>query len=380
MHTRKFEANAECWILIGYEADGKILLLLDPNSGKIIRRGNIKVDESNLMKCLRNVPTATESEDRQDFFNIVPSKSSSKNNQQNSSPNIETEQPSQKAPQDIDGNISDSNVQTNKRPKAPIDYSVYQISENEKIQTPKSYKSAMTSNQSKKWKLAQNQELKNLQDQNTWEIIPRHPGILPLRTMWVYAYKHDIETKQNKFKARLVVLGNKQTFNLNYTETFSPTPCLSTIRLVIALAASHKWQLYSLDISFAFVQAPLNETIHVIPPTGLNIAPNSVLKLNKALYGLKQAGRAWYLHLQSILCSYGLKTCTFDPCLFYQTTAYHTLIILVYVDDIMITGSSVDLITNFRSFLSSKLVLKDFGKCTEYLNIHINQSQKGIEL
>lgn len=364
----KFYPNADAWLLIGYEADGKILLLLDPVSNRILRRGNVKVDESCLFKTLRETPE----------LNLL--------NNRTQDTTAQNQEPSQQqksttlAPQNIDGDISESNILKHKRRKNSNTNSALLATLTEKIDIPKSYKQAMSSPHSKEWKKAQNNKFKNLETQKTWIPVPRDKNINPLRTMWVYTYKHDIATKLQKFKARLVVLGNRQTFNVNYSETFSPTPSFPTIRFVIALAAFHSWKLYSLDVSCAYVQAPLHDNIHIFPPSGYNIAPNLVLKLEKALYGLKQAGREWYMHLSSLLNTYGLQTSTFDPCLFFQTFTTGLLVILIYVDDIMITGSTQTKIDHFRNYISSKLVLKDFGTCTEYLNIVLEQTNEHIAL
>ena len=95
-----------------------------------------------------------------------------------------------------------------------------------------------------------------------------------------------------KFKARLVFRGFEQRYGINYKETFAPTASYQSIRILLAISARMKLKIHQMDVKTAFINAPLNEIVHIHKPEGLT-SGTSILRLRKALYGLKQAPRAW---------------------------------------------------------------------------------------
>ncbi|GJT15378.1 zinc finger, CCHC-type containing protein [Tanacetum coccineum] len=115
----------------------------------------------------------------------------------------------------------------------------------------------------------------------------------------------DAEGKIIKYKARLVAKGYVQEQGIDFDEVFAPVARIETVRLILALAAYHGWQVHHLDVKSAFLHGDLKEEVYVTQPEGFVQQGNSgkVYKLIKALYGLRQAPRAWNVKLDQTLKS-----------------------------------------------------------------------------
>ena len=108
--------------------------------------------------------------------------------------------------------------------------------------------------------------------------------------------------------------------------------------------------------------------------------PSYVCKLRKAIYGLKQAPRAWYHELQTFLLQFGFKNSHADTSLFVLTTSDHIIYILVYVDDLIITGDTTQLVDSFVSALAQRFSLKDLGSLSYFLGVEVVPNQHDILL
>jgi histone deacetylase 1/2 len=178
----------------------------------------------------------------------------------------------------------------------------------------------------------------------------------------------------NKYKERLVAKGFHQLQGFDFNETFSPVIKPVTVRLILSLAVSYKWPLKQLDINNAFLNGLLKEEVYMVQPPGFEASDsNLVCKLNKALYGLKQAPRQWFDRLTSTLLQFGFKASKCDPSLFTYTKNRQVVYLLVYVDDIIITGSSLSLVQTLVQKLDSVFSLKQLGDLEYFLGIEVKQ-------
>lgn len=134
--------------------------------------------------------------------------------------------------------------------------------------------------------------------------------------------------------------GFNQEYGIDYGETFSPVIKSLTIRLVLHLAVTNSWQIKKLDVNSAFLQGTLTDEVYVTQPPGFEDPdrPHHVCRLQKALYGLKQAPRAWYQELKTFLCQMGCHNSAADTSVFTYINNNDVLYVLVYVDDIIVTG------------------------------------------
>ena len=216
----------------------------------------------------------------------------------------------------------------------------------------------------------------------TWSLVPRPFGANIINSMWLYKEKHDADGNPTRNKARLVANGKSQQAGVDYDETFSPVVKPATIRMVLNLAVSRGWELRQLDVKNAFLHGTISETIYMHQPPGFvdKSKPHHVCKLNKALYGLKQAPRAWNARFASYLTRLGFVTTKSDTSLFVYRKGNEIAYLLLYVDDIVLTGSSKTLVSGIISQLKKEFPITDMGRLNYFLGIKVEYNKSGILL
>ncbi|TPX49944.1 DNA-directed DNA polymerase [Synchytrium endobioticum] len=237
------------------------------------------------------------------------------------------------------------------------------------ISIPKTYASAIQSDECTQWQNAMSEEVAALRANNTWELVQAPPGAHILPGKWVYVVKYDEKGDVDRFKARWVVQGNRQVDGVDYTETFAPTSHLPSLRILISLVAAYNWYASTLDISTAFLNGNLTEEIYVKQPNGFQTDPHFVCRLKKSLYGLRQAPRVWFEHLSAWMHDANFFSSPAEPCLYTGTASSGTRVyILIHVDDFLITASTKEAVVEIESKLESSFKLKKGGALNWYLN------------
>ncbi|XP_039158545.1 jacalin-related lectin 9-like [Eucalyptus grandis] len=184
-------------------------------------------------------------------------------------------------------------------------------------QEPSSYSEAA---HDAKWQHAMEVELKALNENHTWDIVPLPAGRKPIGCKWVYKIKFKADGSVERYKARLVAKGFTQREGFDYHETFSPVAKEVTVRSFLSIAASRNWPLHQMDVNNAFLHGDLDEEIYMELPQGLRRQGESrVCHLRKSLYGLKQASRQWYAKFTAALTNTGFQHSKHDYALFTWT-------------------------------------------------------------
>ncbi|CAI5460633.1 unnamed protein product [Closterium sp. Yama58-4] len=205
------------------------------------------------------------------------------------------------------------------------------------IPTPRTYAEAMAGPYSSQWQTAMDAEMASWKSTRTYvdEVPP--PGANIVSGMWIFRVKRPPGSPP-VFKARYVARGFSQREGVDFFQTFSPTPKMTTLRMLLHIAAQRDYELHSLDFSTAFLQGNLHEEIWLRRPPGFtgSFPPGTQWRLQRPVYGLRQAPREWHDTLRTTLAALGFAPSTADPSLFLRTdTSLPPFYILVYVDDLV---------------------------------------------
>ncbi|RVW29987.1 Retrovirus-related Pol polyprotein from transposon TNT 1-94 [Vitis vinifera] len=195
------------------------------------------------------------------------------------------------------------------------------------------------------WRQAMVDEMAALHSNGTWDLVVLPSGKSTVGCRWVYAVKVGPDGQVDRLKARLVAKGYTQVYGSDYGDTFSPVAKIASVRLLLSMAAMCSWPLYQLDIKNAFLHGDLAEEVYMEQPPGFVAQGESglVCRLRRSLYGLKQSPRTWFSRFSSVVQEFGMLRSTADHSVFYHHNSLGQCIYLVvYVDDIVITGSDQD--------------------------------------
>nr|CAN62530.1 hypothetical protein VITISV_029281 [Vitis vinifera] len=197
---------------------------------------------------------------------------------------------------------------------------------------------------------------------------------------WVYRTKLNSNGSVNKHKARLVVKGYAQMFGMNFSETFALVARLDTIRMLLALPTQKGWKIYRLDVKSAFLNGYLEEEIFVEQPEEFAVKgkEDKVYQLRKALYGLKQAPRAWYNRINAHLLGLGFKKSQSESTLYIRKINAGRLIISLYIDDLLVTGSNQYLMDKFKDEMEEVFEMTDLGDMSYFLGMEVHHNQHEI--
>ncbi|KAL0453679.1 UNVERIFIED_CONTAM: Retrovirus-related Pol polyprotein from transposon RE1 [Sesamum latifolium] len=198
------------------------------------------------------------------------------------------------------------------------------------------------------------------------------------------SYLKDFEKKSDgtidRYKARLVARGFSQNYGLDYEETFSPVAKMTTVRSTFLLlhlnVGSYIWQL---DVKNAFLYGELDSEVFMEQPKGYMSKeyPHHVCRLKKAIYGLKQAPRAWYGKVAQYFIFCGFKVSNADSSLFIKIESDMHLLVLLYVDDMIITGNDEAEISTLKNNLSVRFEMKNLGEVGCFLGLEVERSDAG---
>ncbi|CAI7835024.1 unnamed protein product, partial [Closterium sp. NIES-54] len=222
------------------------------------------------------------------------------------------------------------------------------------IPTPRSYAEAITGPYSSQWQAPMDVDMASWKSTGTYvdEVPPPRANIVD--GMWIFRVIWPSGSPPT-FKARYVARGFNQRQGVDYFQTFSPTPKMTTLRELLHVAAQRDYELHSLDFSTVFLQGSLHEEIWLRRPPGFTgtFPAGTQWSLRRPVYGLRQAPRKWHDTLRTTLAALGFAPSIADPSLFLRTdTSLPPFYVLVYVDNLVFATADTEALT---------LVLQRFG-------------------
>ncbi|CAL1375783.1 unnamed protein product [Linum trigynum] len=227
------------------------------------------------------------------------------------------------------------------------------------------------------WNEAMDAEISMIEKNKTWELVdqPEDKPVIGLK--WIYKIKFNEDGTIQKYKARLVAKGYSQQPGIDFHETYAPVARMETIRTVLALAAQLELPVYQLDVKSAFLNGELEEEVYVEQPRGYEKKgeEDKVYRLRKALYGLKQAPRAWNSRIDRYFQQNEFQRSPSEASLYIKKgEGKDFLMVCLYVDDLIYTGTSQRMIEEFKSAMMKEFEMTDLGLMKYFLGIQVKQS------
>ncbi|KAE8673149.1 hypothetical protein F3Y22_tig00111810pilonHSYRG00151 [Hibiscus syriacus] len=396
-HLRsKFDKKAVRCIFVGYDSQRKGWKCCDPISGRCYTSRNVVFDEASSWWSSEKevLPDSREFGDKLQQKmgeHDVQLQTSSDESEDPNGDDVEQrmtqnpwktgvyQQPNEEGgPSETEESIPQSQLRRSTRIRRPNPkYANAAIIE--EATEPETFEEASKSSQ---WMTAMKEEIDALQQNQTWDIVPKIKDVKPISCKWVYKIKRRPDGSIERYKARLVARGFSQQYGLYYDETFSPVAKLTTVRVLLALAANKDWNLWQMDVKNAFLHGELDREIYMTQPMGFQSQdhPEYVCKLRKTLYGLKQAPRAWYGKIAEFLTKSGYSVTPADSSLFVKANEGKLAIVLVYVDDLIITGDDEAEILQTKENLSVRFQMKELGQLKHFLGLEVDRTHEGIFL
>ena len=246
---------------------------------------------------------------------------------------------------------------------------------------PLTFHEAIESSNFHKWINTMGEEMQSMKDNDVWDLVLLQEGVKLIGCKWVFKTKRDSQGNIERYKARLVAERFTQKEGIDYKKTFSPVSSKDSFRTIMALVAHFDLELHQMDVKTAFLNGDIEETIYMKQPEGLASEETNklVCKLKKSIYGLKQASRQWYLKFHQVVLSFGFEVNTVEDCVYHKFSGSRFIFLVLYVDDILLASSDVELLRETKKFLSNKFEMKDLGEASFVLGIQIHRDRsRGI--
>ncbi|CAI7810243.1 unnamed protein product, partial [Closterium sp. NIES-54] len=245
------------------------------------------------------------------------------------------------------------------------------------IPTLRSYAEAIMGPYSSQWQAAMDAKMASWKSTGTYvnEVPP--PGANIINGMWIFRVKRPPGSPP-AFKARYVARGFSQQKGVHFFQTFSPTPKMPTIQVLLHVAAQRDYELHSLDFSTAFLHGSVHEEIWLRRPPGFigSFPAGTQWSLRRPVYGFRQTPRGWHDTLRTTLAALGFAPSTADPSLFLRIdTSMLSFYALVYVDDLVFATADTEALALVKSNLEKRHTCTDLGELTSYLSFHITRDR-----
>ena len=249
----------------------------------------------------------------------------------------------------------------------------YEVISEEAETDPYTHEQAMNDIDAHHWVQAMKSELDSMYSNQVWDLVKAPKGIKPVGCKWVYKRKRAINGKVGTFKAKLVAKGYTQKESIDYEETFSPLVMLKFIKITLSIATHYDYEIWQMDVKTAFLNGNLEEEIYMMQLEGF-IAKNQehmVCKLKRSIYGLKQASKSWNIRFDQAIKLFGFEQNLDEPCVYKRHQDKLVMFLVLYVDDILLIGNDVGVMSSVKIWLSSQFDMKDLGETNFILGIKL---------
>ncbi|CAI7811345.1 unnamed protein product [Closterium sp. NIES-54] len=252
------------------------------------------------------------------------------------------------------------------------------------IPTPCSYRVAISGEYSSHWQIAMDTKMASWKSTGTYvdEVPP--PGANIVSGMWIFRVKR-LPCSPPAFKAHYIARGFSQCEGIDFFSTFSPTPKMTTLRVLLHVAAQRDYELHSLDFSTAFLQGSLHEEIWLLRPPGFtgSFPEGTQWSLRRPVHGMRQSPCEWHDTLRTKLVALGFAPSTADPSLFLRIdTTLPSFYVLVYVNDLVFVTADTEALALVKAELLERHTCTDLGELRSYLGLQItrDRAQRTITL
>lgn len=241
---------------------------------------------------------------------------------------------------------------------------------------PKTYREAISSKNAEEWQEAIQEELKSIEQNDTWELVDLPKQRKAIGSKFVFKSKTDSNGAVIRRKARLVARGFTQKYGEDYDEVFAPVARSTTFRMLMSIAGAKKYSVKQYDIKTAFLNGILTEELYLKPPPGSE-TNGKVYRLKKTLYGLRQSARVWNQTLHESLVKNGCEQNKTDNCLYSLTSGGDVVYLLIHVDDILTATNNPEKQSDLMSSIGKDFELKDLGEAKDFLGIRTERDEEG---
>ena len=235
----------------------------------------------------------------------------------------------------------------------------------------------MKSDDRSKWMTAMECEIESIMKHNTWKLVPLPKDKKAIGCRWLFKIKRNADGSIDKYKARLCAKGYTQKSGVDFNETFAPVAKMTSIRVLLAIAAEMDLEIQQFDVNTAFLYGTIEEDIYMMQPTGFEDKdkPDYVCKLLKSLYGTKQAARQWNQRLDEYMVSQGFKSADADPCIYTRINENEYTVMAVYVDDIITLSKDMKSVNEIKCELKKVFEIKELGEMKYCLGLEVNRDR-----
>ncbi|KAK1663679.1 hypothetical protein QYE76_051838 [Lolium multiflorum] len=238
---------------------------------------------------------------------------------------------------------------------------------------PATYEEAMMSPDSNKWQEAMKSEMGSMYDNKVWTLVDLPDSRKAVENKWIFKRKTDADGNITVYKARLVAKGFRQIQGVDYDETFSPVVKLKSVRILLAIAAFFDYEIWQMDVKTAFLNGDIEEELYMVQPKGFVDPKNAdkVCKLQRSIYGLKQASRSWNRRFDKVIKDFGFIQCHGEACIYKKVSGSSVAFLILYVDDILLIGNDIELLSSVKGYLNNSFSMKDLGEASYILGIKV---------